>query len=164
MIETAAGVDVCGVVVGVTTVVKVVDVVTAAPSLAVPVRAKDQDRITALIEWIEVPARRDCRAFISDDDGFDLFSIAVGVRCIARSLLELGHLPTLDHFGSGSGGRCGVGGRDCDGQADGEGKGDNDSGETHCDDDDERGAGAGLYPEFRGMRSLESAAGSILIP
>ena len=157
MIETAIGVDVRGVVaisVGVTTAPIVAEVVTAAVSFAVPVRAKDQERVRALIEWIEVLALRECMSCSSDDDGFALLDFAVG-RGTARSggLVEMRLRRTLDHFGTGSGGRSGVrrcrGSRACDGQADGEGKRDNNGGEAHGDGDNARRGLVGLYEEPR---------------
>ena len=148
MIETAIGVDVRGVVaisIGVTTAPIVVEVVTAAVSFAVPVRAKDQERIRAFIEWIEVLALRGCISYGSDDDSVALLAFAVG-RCTtrSRSLVEIGLRRTLDDLGSGSGGcrrvgrRRGAGGRACDGQADGEGKRDDNGGEAHGDNDNKR--------------------------
>ena len=45
---------------GITTAGLVEEVVCVAVPFAVPLRAKHQDRITTLIEWVEVPTLRVC--------------------------------------------------------------------------------------------------------
>ena len=112
----------------------VFEVIAIAVSPAAPVRTKDKGRMTASIEWIVVPALRDCFSFVSDYDGFTLLLafLAGGPVAGIGNVVEFWLVHTVDDF---NGGGLDVGSGACEGQANGKGSVDHNGGEAHDDNE-----------------------------